>query len=118
MKITTPSGFLSVLSRASAEGNEAFRKAAPEPMTVTDGVRSWHVEDGVCGSAWVRIAGNTAFGRYCKRNGIARPAYGGGLSIYPSIPSQSLDRNTAWATAFADELQRAGIDAQPHSRID
>lgn len=107
-----------LIDQASAAGNAAFDAAVPEPMTVTDGKRDWHVSEGVCGFAWVRIAGNTPFGRYCKKAGIARPAYGGGLSIYPSRCSQSLDRNTAWASAFARVLQAHGVRADAVSRID
>lgn len=107
-----------ILQLASAAGDAAFHNALPDPMVVVDGVKRYVVEGGACGFAWVKIKGNTPFGRFCKAKGIARKSYTGGLHIWCSHPSQSYDRKMAWASAFARVLNDNGIDAFGDGRLD
>jgi hypothetical protein len=118
--------FNSLFAGASEVALEAAAKAVPTPMTVVESDlltgapsgRSYYVSEGLCGFAWVKIKGNTPFGRWAKKMGYARPAYGGGLMIYCPLNTQSYDRKTAWATAFAKVLTDAGIFAYCDSRLD
>jgi len=118
--------FHSLFAAASEAGLLASAKAVPEPMVVTEcdvltgapSGRSYYVSEGVCGFAWVKIKGNTPFGRWAKKMGYARPAYGGGLMIYCPLNTQSYDRKTAWGNAFAKVLNDAGIFAYCDSRLD
>jgi hypothetical protein len=118
--------FNSLFAGASEVALEAAAKAVPTPMTVVESDlltgapsgRSYYVSEGLCGFAWVKIKGNTPFGRWAKKMGYARPAYGGGLMIYCPLNTQSYDRKTAWANAFAKVLMDAGIFAYCDSRLD
>lgn len=77
------------------------------------------VNDGVCGFGWVHLKGNTPFGRWAKKNGLARPDYPNGLAINSKLMTQSMARNEAFARAFAQVLNDNGVpDAYPQSRID
>jgi len=118
--------FHSLFAAASEAGLLASAKAVPTPMYVIESdvitgaplERSYYVSEGVCGFAWVKIKGNTPFGRWAKKMGYARPAYGGGLMIYCPLNTQSYDRKTAWGNAFAKVLMDAGIFAYCDSRLD
>lgn len=118
--------FNSLFAGASEVALEAAAKAVPTPMTVVESDlltgapsgRSYYVSEGLCGFAWVKIKGNTPFGRWAKKMGYARPAYGGGLMIWCPLATQSYDRKTAWASAFAKVLTDAGIFAYCDSRLD
>jgi hypothetical protein len=61
-----------------------------------------------CGFAWVNFPGNTAFGRWAKKQGIARKSYNGGLDVWYSklhtIPTQSISVHEAAAKAARDVL--------------
>lgn len=83
-----------------------------------------------CGFAWVKISGATAFGRWAKANGLARPAYPSGLQFWkpgdwPSaaalgfpIYGQDMDFHLAGALAFATRLSDFGIPATVDYRLD
>jgi hypothetical protein len=107
-----------ILQQAQQAGNAAFEAEVPQPMIVTGMGQTHVVDDGVCGFAWVKIKGNTAFGRYCAKQGYARRAYGGGLAFYPGHLSQSYDRKMAWARAFARVLESHGISAYATGHLD
>ena len=111
-----------------AAGAAAAAKVTPIPMIVSQHAnplndaspvtKSWFVADGVCGFGWVSLKGNTAFGKWLKKNGLARPGYPSGLSISSKLMTQSLARNSAWAHGAADFLEANGIKAYGQSRID
>jgi hypothetical protein len=95
--------------------------AAPmniEPMVLTDGKTTYFVADGVCGFGWVSVKGNTEFGRWAKKAGLARPDYPSGLAISSKLVTQSMARNEAFADAFAKVLNANGVSAYARSRID
>lgn len=116
--------FAWIFDVAGAAGAAAHHAAVPEPMTLVTRIdraghgRTYHCSEGMCGFSWVHIKGNTPFGAYCKKAGIARPAYGGGLNISYPFMSQSYDRGQAWASAFADSLKSNGIFAYADGRLD
>jgi hypothetical protein len=112
------SKFASILAAALAAGIAAGAAAVPTPMIVSGHGISEFVSDGVCGFGWVEFPGNTAFGRWAKRNGHARSGYPKGLSIWSKLMTQSLARNEAWAEGVADVLRSHGIAASAKSRID
>lgn len=110
--------FQSLVNKADAAGNAAVAVLDVTPMAVTDGRQVWVVPGGTCGFAWIRIAGNTAFGRWAKRTGLARSAYPSGLHINVVQFGQSMERKEAYARAFAAILRSEGIEAFADSRMD
>lgn len=119
--------------RIVAEAHEAGHKAAvaakPTPMVVTDadlitglpipGATRYHVPEGACGFAWIKLKGNTKFGRWMKATKRARPGYPTGLTVWVSDYNQSVERKLAYAEAYAAVLRKYGIDdAYADSRLD
>lgn len=101
-------------------GETAAHEARPRPMVVTDGNGRQvdYVPDGVCGFAWLNVPGNSSFGRWLKKQGIARPDYPTGLCVWISAYEQSHDRKAAHAYAMARYLQQQGIECSARSRLD
>jgi hypothetical protein len=106
--------------RAWQEGMKAAMAATPTPMIVTDreGNHIDYVPEGPCGFAWINVPGNTSFGRWLKKRGLARPDYPTGLSVWISAYEQSHDRKAAHARAMARYLQEQGIQCCARSRLD
>lgn len=102
------------------EGMRAASEAKPRPMLVMDGDGNQvdYVPDGPCGFAWLNVPGNTSFGRWLKKAGMARPDYPTGLSVWISAYEQSHDRKAAHAYAMARYLQGKGIECSARSRLD
>jgi hypothetical protein len=69
--------------------------------------------EGVCGCAWVVVRpGRCKFANWLKRNKLGSyDSHRKGVLISPKDFGQSLDRKRAWATAFAEVLNDAGINA-------
>jgi len=113
-------GFTALERIAHAAGIKAGRECRPIPMIVStaSGIEIECVDDGACGFAWVAFAGNTAWGRWAKKQGIARSNYPSGLCIWVSEFGQSVDRKSAFASAYAQVLRNSGIDAYSGSRLD
>lgn len=118
-----------VWQRADIAGQEAAKACTPTPMVVGSPTTplgndidyskpTYSVNEGVCGFAWVRFKGNTSFGRWAKKTGRARSAYGGGLQYWVSQFGQSLERKAAYARAFAKVLNEEEITAYAESRMD
>lgn len=77
------------------------------------------VPDGPCGFANLRIKGNTSFGRWAKKESIAKKSYSGGLVIYIHDYGQSLARKEAHAYAMAEYLRNNGVEGTyAESRMD
>lgn len=110
--------FSKVYENAHNAGMNALIECVPTPMTVAGGNREWYVSEGACGFAWVEFAGNTAFGRWAKKVGKARPHYPSGLCVWVGEGGQSIGRKEAYAVAFAKVLNDAGIKAYAGSRLD
>jgi hypothetical protein len=79
---------------------------------------SYFVADGVCGFAWVKFKGNTPWGRWAKKAGLARSSYPSGLQISVSAYNQSMQKKEAYAQAYAKVLRDNGVDAYADSRLD
>lgn len=114
--------FETIYNNAVTAGREAATKMVPTPMTVVGGGQRFYVPDGACGFAWVIVKpGTSKFARWLKANKHARPdSYYGGVSIWISEHSQSVDRKTAHANAMADVLSTAfpELKITPMSRLD
>lgn len=112
--------FAKLWDTAWAEGVTAANAAKPKPMVVMDGQGRQidYVRDGMCGFAWLNVPGNTSFGRWLKKKGIARPDYPTGLCVWISAYEQSHDRKAAHAYAMARYLQSQGIECVARSRLD
>lgn len=110
--------FFELVKSADRVATLVGNSCVPTPMHVYGMGTNEIVNDGVCGFASVRFKGNTAFGRFMKKNNLARSAYGGGLSMSIHQYNQSLTRKEAYARAFAGVLREAGIDAWSESRMD
>lgn len=121
--------FHGILEQAQAAGREAGAACRPTPVAfVASGLDNKPlpgavpevVDDGVCGFAWVHIKGNTEFGRWASREGLAFKDYPSGLLIrLEGDYNQSLERKEAHARAMAKVLRDNGIsDAYAKSRMD
>lgn len=106
--------FTSDFDMAMAAGAKAAREIVPEAMHISgadaDGVRRcWAVPEGVCGYAYITVRpANSSFGRWLVKEGHARKAYGGGLTISISDYNQSMARKAAHAKAAAEFLTAQG----------
>lgn len=120
-----------LFNKANKAGCDAVAALQVRPMTVTQRenpmddnspvVRSWYVEDGVCGFSWVNIKpANSKFCKWLVANGIARKdSYYGGVTIWVSQFNQSMQKKEAYAYAFTKTLNDNGIEkAWAHSRMD
>ena len=77
------------------------------------------IMDGLCGFAWVNISpARGAFVNYLKSRQVGSKGYYGGFEIWVREFGQSVDRKTAFARAFADVLNKYGINASVGSRLD
>lgn len=117
---------------AVAAGNAAAAAKVPVPMVVVQHANPLNdaspvvkvyepVMDGVCGFAWVKIRpANKPFANWLKKQGLAKPAYGGGLQYWVSAFNQSMEKKEAFAYAMADSLGKAFPDMKFYgqSRMD
>lgn len=137
---TTKVDWGKVTDEAHAAGVAAAEAATPTPMVVYEseglsdrpkaGGKSWYVPQGPCGFAWVKVAGNTAFARWVRKNswgwtpvrstghGKWDKAYGGGYSFWVSEYGQSVELKSAYAGAYAKVLENYGVRAYAQSRLD
>lgn len=60
------------------------------------------------GFAWVVLPGNTGFGRWLIKTGNGTKHYGGGVGPWVRRGT-GYDRKVAWATAYAQHINEAGI---------
>lgn len=116
--------FRAILAKAVLAGRAAGDAAVPVPMIVQERANPLNdaspvvkqyapVMGGVCGFAWIKVRpANKAFAKWLKAEGLARPAYEGGLDISISEYGQSMERKSAHAYAMAKVLQDAFPDMQ------
>lgn len=128
-KKTNNSDFQAIYEEARQAGMNAGNSKIPVPMVVCEHVDPLNdnspiarqyapVMGGVCGFAWIKFPGNTAFGLWAKKKGYARKSYPTGLSIWVSEFGQSMEKKEAFAYAFAEVLRKHGIKAYAGSRMD
>lgn len=101
-------------------GVKAATGTVPRPMVVADSAGNVVdvVRDGLCGFAWLNVPGNSSFGRWLKKQGMARPDYPTGLSVRISAYEQSYERKSAHARAMAEYLKANGVECFARSRLD
>lgn len=118
-----------IYNAANAAGRAAVVALKVTPMVVTQHSnplddssairKAYFVEDGPCGFAYVTIKpANSRFAKFMVVNGLARKAYGGGVTMSVRDYNQSLQKKEAYAYAFAKVLQDNGIKAYAESRMD
>lgn len=121
--------FASLYREADLAGRKAADALTPTPMVVTDGdvltgkpvpgARKFYVPEGVCGFAWVTVKpGNCGMARWLKKHKNASAGYYGGMELWIDAYGQSMERKEAYARAFANVLNDAGINAYAGSRMD
>ncbi len=135
MKATTqkPKGSFEseLFNRAHQAGMVAGTGHTPEPMYLVERENPFDdtskvihayepVMDGVCGFAWVNVKpGTSRFARWIRANDKGRSDdYYGGTTVWVRYFDQSYERKLAYAEAFAEVLQEAGIRAYAHGRLD
>lgn len=112
---------IQLYEKAHLQGALAASEKVCRPMTVIDPAsgQRWHVPDGVCGFAWIVVKpGNSAFARWLKKRKLADTHYYGGVSIWVTDYSQSMQLKETYAAAFAAVIQQAGITCYSESRMD
>jgi hypothetical protein len=117
-----------VHDEAHRAGMEAAESHTPTPMVVEQHAtplddnspvtQRWVVNGGVCGFAWVKFAGNTAWAKWAKKNAGASKCYPSGVSIWVSNFGQSMELKEQYARAYAKKLNEHGIKAYACSRMD
>lgn len=122
----TDNEFAAIWTKANQAGIEAGYACTPKPMGVSNANPITGqatnlicvVPDGVCGFAWIKVAGTSAFGRWAKKNHLARPGYPKGLQISCKEFGQSMTRKIAWADAVVKILAQNGIEAHSDYHMD
>ena len=113
---------------AHEEGMKAGAACVPTPMVVAQHAnvaddsspitQTWDAPEGVCGFAWITIhPGNCAFANWLKKHEKGGKAYGGGVIVNAKF-GQRMERNLAYASAFAGICHKAGIKVYVGSRMD
>ena len=109
-----------IVEDAIAAGRRAHEAEIPTPMTVVDGAKTYHVSEGLCGFAWVKVYGvrsNSKIGKALQVHGFKKSSTGG-LQYRVSTMTQSVARKEAFASAMAKVLNDNGIKACADSRLD
>lgn len=112
--------FEQVFNEAWNAGIAAATSIVPRTMVVQDmnGNVVDVVPEGPCGFAWLKVKGNTSFGKWLAKHHRARPGYPKGIELWISEYGQSYERKAAHAQAMASYLRGKGIDAWCGSRLD
>ena len=134
-----------ILDKALQAGEDALEACTPIPMIVqqhanmmddsSQVIQSYHVPDGVCGFAWVKIpltsTPSRQFINSLKKAKLAtadinshndapfkKSYYHGGYLYWVHQGNQSLQKKETFAGAFAKTLIEAGIVCHTGSRLD
>lgn len=102
--------------KAWEAGVEAAESCNPTPMIVAQHAnplddaspvtQAWHVPDGVCGFAGLRVRpGNSSFARWLVKNQDFHKSYYGGVENSLFEYNQSMDRKSAHASRMAEVLR-------------
>ncbi|VVB52876.1 Uncharacterised protein [uncultured archaeon] len=120
-----------IMQMADLKGREAAQACTPVPMVVGSpstpfgndidySKKTYFVEGGVCGFAWVSIRPATSsVARFAKKElGWRYNDYDRAMQKWVSDYGQSMQLKEAYADAFAAELRAHGIPASAGSRMD
>lgn len=126
--------YVDLNDKAIAAGLAALKDATPTPMVVQQHAnmlddnspveKSWFVEGGVCGFAWINVkcrGEGLKFINALKKQGLdnwRKDGYYGGYTYWVREGGQSMERKEAYDQAFARILYEAGINAHNYSRMD
>ena len=125
--------FKAIVNKAHEAGMAAGEACTPVPMVVEEHSnmaddnspvhRLWHVPDGVCGFAWIKLPKlTTDFARWAvahsEETGFRKSSHEPGASRWVHEFNQSMARKEAYARAYTDVLTEAMITAYAGSRID
>jgi len=137
--VVKENGAVKIMALALEAGIKALNTAKPTPMIVEQHTnmiddnspvaKSWVVDGGVCGFAWVQFKANTTPNRKflagLKKAGMVGEkgsdwgkSYQGGYSYWVGQGGQSMERKIAFASAFAQVLSDNGITVYTGSRMD
>ena len=127
-KALTKSQCAAIYREAYEAGLNAGKDADTPKFIVGDAIglsneidfsKKTYVLDGLCGFAWVTVSpARGAFVNWLKSQGIGSKGYYGGYEIWVREFGQSVDRKAAFASAFAEVLNKYGINAYGQSRLD
>jgi hypothetical protein len=99
-----------------------FEQYARQPMEIQTGWKNPfkrnYISGEICGFAWVIVQGNTAFGRWVKKDLLWEPCRPRGVGFFVTMFGQSFDRKSVYAEAFAVKLIEAGIPAHSVCLVD
>jgi hypothetical protein len=104
-----------IYERAVTAGESAAQAAPPSPMIIHGYGTEW---EGLCGYGWVHLPNaRHPMAKWLLKTKNGRRA-NPGVSIWSTAMTQSLDRNRAWAEAFAKVLQANEVDCSAKHRLD
>jgi hypothetical protein len=130
MKKDKDAEFARIWEEAVNAGMQAGTGNTPNPMIVEEHTnplndnspvkQSWFVSEGACGFAWIVVyPGTSSFAKWAAKNRGASKNYPSGMMVkWVSEFNQSVNRKEAYASAFAQVLQKYGIKAYSQSRLD
>ena len=112
-------GAVGVLKKSTGEKTQEFKRIISEATEAAESHDYSSVPFGGCGFVSVEIAGNTAFGRWAKKNKIFTKTEGiSGLKMFVFEYDQCMSKNEIYARKFAESLNKNGIKATVKSRMD
>lgn len=140
-KKTNKNQWIELAEKAHKAGLKAAEDCVPTPMVVAQHAnplddsspvtKAWHVPSGVCGFAWVNVKYKGAGAKFLnalKKQGLAgdindhcewrKDSYYGGYTHWVHVGGQSYEIKCAYASAYANVLNEAGIKAYSMSRLD
>ena len=99
-----------------------FEQYARQPMEISTGWKNPfqgnYLSGENCGCAWVIVRGNTAFGRWVKKDLAWERLWPRGNGFSVKMFGKSLDRKSAYAKRFATKLIEFRIAAHSECVVD
>ena len=104
-----------IFARAKTAGKEASNAVVPTPMVLEDYGTEW---EGMCGFGWVHLPNaRHPMAKWLLKSDLGNRAHPG-VTVWSTANTQSLDRNRAWAEAFAEVFKANGLECAAQSRVD
>jgi hypothetical protein len=116
LRETDAANWQALYEMAVGAGDNAAAATVPTPMFLAG---SDPIEEGTCGGASVVIPdARRRFPHWLIKKGYARRGYRGGAQIHAQVSSQSVERATSWANAFAKVLRMNDIACTVETYLD